>query len=59
MLANVPFNKLGLPQLPDESTADRTETLYHALYKGMIFPYVLFGAVFYLIYKNTSNQDLP
>ncbi len=59
MLANVPFNKLGLPQLPAESTADRTETLYHALYKGMIFPYVLLGAVFYAVYKNTANQDLP
>ncbi len=59
MLANVPFNKLGLPQLPAESTASRSETLYHTLYKGMIFPYVLLGAVFYSVYKNTTNRDLP
>ena len=59
MLANVPFNKLGLPQLPPESTASHAETLYHALYKGMIVPYVLLGGLFYLIYKNTTNQDLP
>ena len=59
MLANVPFNKLGLPQLPPESTASHAETLYHTLYKGMIVPYVLLGGLFYLIYKNTTNQDLP
>jgi Fe-S-cluster-containing dehydrogenase component len=59
MLANVPFNSLGLPQLPPEPTASRAETLYHALYKGMIGPYVLLGGLFYLIYKNTTNQDLP
>ena len=59
MLANVPFNKLGLPQLPPESAASHAETLYHTLYKGMIGPYVLLGGLFYLIYKNTTNQDLP
>ena len=59
MLANVPFNQLGLPQLPPESTASSAETIYHTLYKGMIVPYVLLGGVFYLIYKNTTNQDLP
>jgi hypothetical protein len=59
MLANVEFNKLGLPQLPPESTASHAETLYHTLYKGMIGPYVLLGGLFYLIYKNNTNQDLP
>jgi Fe-S-cluster-containing dehydrogenase component len=58
MLANVPFDKLGLPQLPVESIASRTETLFHTLYKGMIFPYFLLGAVFYMVYKNTTNRDL-
>lgn len=59
MLANVPFNKLGLPQLPPESTASHSETLYHTLYKGMVVPYILLGGLFYLVYKNTTNQDLP
>lgn len=59
MLANVPFDRLGLPPLPEESAASHAETLYHTLYKGMIVPYVLLGGIFYLIYKNTSNQDLP
>jgi NAD-dependent dihydropyrimidine dehydrogenase PreA subunit len=59
MLANVPFDKLGLPDLPNQSAASSAETLYHTLYKGMIVPYVLLGGLFYIIYKNTSNQDLP
>lgn len=59
MLANVPFNKLGLPQLPPESQVSRSETLYHTLYKGMIVPYVILGGLFFLIYKNTPGHELP
>jgi len=59
MLANVPFTKLGLPQLPPQSQAASSETLYHTLYKGMIVPYVILGGLFFLIYKNTTGHDLP
>ena len=59
MLAGVPFQKLGLPQLGDESSASHSETLYHTLYKGMIVPYVVLGGLFYLVYKNTTGHDLP
>jgi Fe-S-cluster-containing dehydrogenase component len=59
MLANVPFNKLGLPQLPPTSQASHSETLYHTLYKGMIVPYVVLGGLFALIYKNTTGHGLP
>lgn len=59
MLANVPFNKLGLPALGDASQASRSETLYHTLYKGMIVPYVILGGLFFLIYKNTTGHELP
>ena len=59
MLANVPFPLLGLPALPEESGASHSETLMHTLYKGMIAPYVVLGALFYVVYKNTTKQDLP
>jgi Fe-S-cluster-containing dehydrogenase component len=59
MLANVPFNQLGLPPLGEESQASHSETLYHTLYKGMIVPYVVLGGLFYIIYKNTTGHDLP
>ena len=59
MLANVPFTKLGLPQLPPQSPASRSELLYHSLYKGMILPYVVLGGLFFVIYKNTTGHELP
>jgi Fe-S-cluster-containing dehydrogenase component len=59
MLAGVPYDKLGLPDLPEESTAATSETLMHSLYKGMIAPYVVLGGLFYIVYKNTTKQDLP
>lgn len=59
MLAGVPYHKLGLPTLADESAAASSETLMHSLYKGMIAPYVVLGGLFYLVYKNTTKQDLP
>ncbi len=59
MLAGVPFSQLGLPELPEESGASQSETLMHSLYKGMIAPYVVLGALFYVVYKNTTQQDLP
>ena len=59
ILAGVPYGKLGLPNLPDESTACHSEGLMHSLYKGMIGPYVILGGLFYLVYKNTTKQDLP
>jgi Fe-S-cluster-containing dehydrogenase component len=59
ILTGVPYNKLGLPTLPNESAATTSETLMHTLYKGMIVPYVLLGGLFYIVYKNTTKQDLP
>jgi Fe-S-cluster-containing dehydrogenase component len=59
ILAGVPYDKLGLPDLPGESTAATSETLMHSLYKGMIAPYVVLGGIFYIVYKNTTKQDLP
>jgi Fe-S-cluster-containing dehydrogenase component len=59
MLANVPFQKLGLPTLSDESAAAHSETLFHSIYKGMFVPYMLLGAFYYLVYKNTSTRPLP
>jgi hypothetical protein len=59
LMAGVPFGKLGLPDLPDQSSACHSEGLMHTMYKGMIGPYVILGGLFYLIYKNTMKKDLP
>ena len=59
MMAGVPFSKLGLPELGNESSASHAETLYHTIYKGMIVPYVILGGLFFLIYNNTRDRELP
>jgi Fe-S-cluster-containing dehydrogenase component len=57
MLANVPFDKLGMPPLGEDSVASHSETVYHALYRGMILPYLVLSGLVYLVYKNMSNRN--
>lgn len=55
MLAGVPFNKLGLPVLPDQSYTAIAENIQHTLYKGMILPIVAFGGLIFLV-KRTEKK---
>jgi Fe-S-cluster-containing dehydrogenase component len=57
MLANVPFDKLGLPPLPDKPDAAVSEGLQHTVYKGMIAPIVVLGGLLYTVYKNTKGKE--
>jgi Fe-S-cluster-containing dehydrogenase component len=57
MLANVPFEKLGLPALPDYPDAAWSEGLQHGLYKGMIAPAVVLAGLLYVVYKNTKKPE--
>ena len=41
LLSAVPFEKLGLPTMPETSGAARSETIQHTIYKGLIGPIVL------------------
>jgi Fe-S-cluster-containing dehydrogenase component len=59
MLSGVPFDRLGLPKLSDQSQASKSETLMHSLYKGMIGPYLALGVLFSMVFKNTTKKDLP
>ncbi|MGA8178509.1 MAG: hydrogenase 2 operon protein HybA [Desulfobacterales bacterium] len=56
MLAGVPFNKLGLPTLPDRSYAAIAENIQHTLYKGMILPIVAFGGLIFLVKRTDKNK---
>jgi Fe-S-cluster-containing dehydrogenase component len=56
MLASVPFNKLGLPTLPDRSYASIAEGIQHTLYKGMILPIVAFGGLIFLVKRSEKNK---
>jgi len=55
MLAGVPFNKLGLPMLPDRSYTAIAENIQHTLYRGMILPIVAFGGLIFLV-KRTEKK---
>jgi hypothetical protein len=55
-LTGVPFEKLGLPTLDEESDARRTETIQHTLYKGMIAPIVFLGGLIYVVHRNTKDH---
>ena len=56
MLSGVPFNKLGLPILPDRSYTAIAENIQHTLYKGMILPIVAFGGLIYLVKRTDKNK---
>lgn len=55
ILANVPFEKLGLPAVGDVPYSAITEGLQHTLYKGMIAPLVLFGGLLAAVYRSTRQ----
>lgn len=44
-LSHVPFEKLGLPELTEESLPEYTHSVQGTLYKGFAGPLVLFGAL--------------
>jgi Fe-S-cluster-containing dehydrogenase component len=60
---DVPFQKLGLPDLPSEPLPQMSETVQHTLYKGFIAPaalYVLFTAAqFRNAKKREQNEKAP
>ncbi|MBT3311383.1 MAG: hydrogenase 2 operon protein HybA [Desulfobacterales bacterium] len=57
MLSGVPFNKIGLPDLPDRSYTSISENIQHTLYRGMILPVIIFGGLTYLVAKNKNNNE--
>ncbi len=56
MLSAVDFQKLGMPELPDESYASITENIQHTLYKGMFLPVALLGGLVYFVKKNAESH---
>jgi hypothetical protein len=57
MLAGVPFEKLGYPDLPPHSDASTSETMQHTLYGGMIMPLVFLGALSYVAKRNVKDDE--
>jgi hypothetical protein len=56
-LTGVPHEKLGLPVLPDHSSAAVTEGVQHTLYKGMIAPIALLGGLVMLARRSVKGEE--
>ncbi|MDA3972136.1 MAG: hydrogenase 2 operon protein HybA [Desulfobulbaceae bacterium] len=52
LLSSLPFAKLGLQDLPEESYAGVSENIQHTLYKGMILPMALLAGLLYFVKRN-------
>jgi Fe-S-cluster-containing dehydrogenase component len=57
MLAAVPFDKLGLPELGDKPDAALSEGIQHTLYKGMIAPAAVLAGLMFAAYRSTKNDN--
>lgn len=56
-LSAVPFEKVGLPKLPDRSPASRSESIQHALFGNMLaLPIIATGVLAWLIKRNTKPE---
>ncbi len=58
LLSGVPFNKIGFPNLPDESYAVLSESIQHTLYNKMILPVMLLGGLSLLIGSRKKRDEI-
>ncbi len=57
VLSAVPFDRLGLPKLPEYSSASRSEGLQHTIYKGLIAPIVLLVGLMFAAHRSVKNEE--
>lgn len=57
MLAAVPYEKLGLPNLPEKSAASRSEAVQHTVYKGFLAPSLLLLFLLYITNKTVRREQ--
>lgn len=57
-MSAVPFDKLGLPtDVPDYGYPAITEGIQHAIYRWMLIPALVLGALIYRVRRNTRNTS--
>ncbi|HEX8988953.1 MAG TPA: hydrogenase 2 operon protein HybA [Rhodocyclaceae bacterium] len=56
-LSGVPFEKVGLPDLPEDAAAALSETIQHSLYANMIMPVAVLGALTFVAKRNVKHDD--
>jgi Fe-S-cluster-containing dehydrogenase component len=55
-LAAIPFNRLGLPEVPEKAPAEFSEKIQHTIYKGFIAPMALYGSLCFIALRNQKQQ---
>lgn len=56
-VSHVPFEKLGLPVLTEQSTPTLQRTIQHAVYKGFAAPIALYGVLGAVMLRNRRKED--
>ncbi|WP_291986998.1 hydrogenase 2 operon protein HybA [Candidatus Accumulibacter sp. ACC007] len=56
-LSAVPFEKVGMPNLPPKSSAATSETIQHTLYGGLLMPFAVLGAMTYVAKRNVHHDE--
>jgi Fe-S-cluster-containing dehydrogenase component len=57
LMSGVPFDLIGLPNLPDRSYASLSENIQHMIYKSMILPVAVLGGLAFIVAKNSKNDE--
>jgi Fe-S-cluster-containing dehydrogenase component len=55
IISAIPFHKLGLPRLAEKSSASKSETLQHTIYKGLIAPGALLAGLLVAAYRGNKS----
>lgn len=53
-LSGVDFQKVGLPDLPENAAAALSESIQHALYGNLIMPFAVLGAMTFIAKRNVK-----
>jgi Fe-S-cluster-containing dehydrogenase component len=56
-IAHVPFDKIGLPALGEESTPTLQRTIQHSIYKGFAAPVALYGLLGAVMLRNRKKGE--
>ncbi len=56
-ISGVPYQKLGLPQLPERSYAAMSETVQHTLYDGMMLPGAILAGLLFVARRNSGDHS--
>jgi Fe-S-cluster-containing dehydrogenase component len=56
-ISSIPFDKLGMPPLPERSYASISETVQHTLYSYLALPAVALAGLTYVVRRNTDDHE--